>query len=49
MLIQSFISLPTEITMIIISMAIIGPIIIGILIYVLKKIENKNPDRIRWR
>ena len=29
--------------------AITGPIAIGILIFVIKRIEKENPDRIRWR
>ncbi len=30
-------------------MAIVGPLAIGILLLILKKIEDVNPDKVRWR
>ena len=29
--------------------AIAGPVAIGFLLFIIKRIEKSNPDRIRWR
>ncbi len=29
--------------------AIAGPVAIGILLFIIKRIEKENPERIRWR
>ena len=44
-----FASLGFEIKAFLAVVAIAGPLAIGMLILVIKRIERKHPDRIRWR
>ncbi|WP_320668211.1 hypothetical protein [Prochlorococcus sp. MIT 1307] len=41
--------LGTEIKLFLIGVAIAGPVSIGLLLLIIKRIEKKNPERIRWR
>ena len=42
-------ALGPEIKVFIVVAALAGPIAIGILLLIIKRIEQMNPDRIRWR
>jgi len=44
-----FLTLSPEVKVFIISSAIIGPISIATLLYYLKQIEKRDPERIRWK
>ena len=45
----SFAALGPELKLFLAVVTIVGPFMIGILIFIIKRIEKKNPDRIRWR
>tara|TARA_B100000029_G_C17386883_1_gene891910 strand:- start:621 stop:770 length:150 start_codon:yes stop_codon:yes gene_type:complete len=49
MIITPFAALGPEIKLFLALVAFAGPTAIIILIFIIKKIEQKNPDRIRWR
>mgnify|MGYP007063349779 CR=1 FL=1 len=38
-----------EVKSLLVVFAIVGPMAIGILLFIIKRIEKENPDRIRWR
>ena len=42
-------ALGPEIKVFVVVAAVAGPIAIGILLLIIKRIEKTNPDRIRWR
>ncbi len=42
-------ALGPEIKFFLALVAILGPFAIGVLIFIIKKIEKENPERIRWR
>ena len=42
-------TLGPEIKVFLVAVSIIGPVAIGILIFIIKRIEKENPNRIRWR
>ena len=45
----SFAVLGPEIKLFLGVVAIAGPVAVVSLIFIIKRIESKNPDRIRWR
>ncbi len=38
-----------EIKIFLAAVAVLGPLSIGILLFIIKRIEKENPERIRWR
>ena len=42
-------ALGPEIKLFLEVVAIAGPLAIGVLVIIIKRIEKENPDRIRWR
>ena len=49
MILTSLAALGPEVKAVLVVFAIAGPVAIGILFFIIKRIEKENPDRIRWR
>ncbi len=45
----SLAALGPEIKVFLVGASILGPVAIGILVFIIKRIEKQNPARIRWR
>ncbi len=44
-----FSALGPELKLFLVVISIVGPLTIGILVLIIKRIEKDTPDRIRWR
>ena len=49
MILIPFIVIAPELKTLLYLLAIAGPVAIGLLLIIIKRIEMKNPERIRWR
>ena len=49
MILTSLAALGPEIKVVLVVIAIAGPVAIGTLLFIIKRIEKEYPDRIRWR